>query len=313
MGKIKVFVSFDVKNDKDLKRRLDAQAKKRDSQFELAEWSVPGAITEDWKTKVRDKIKNVDQVIVICGKYTDSAKGVDVELEIAREENIPYFLLKGHKREICKKPEAAKGNDIVWDWDWKFLKELPDNAHNIINESDYHKNFLKNLVNELPDEPSYSSNEQSQGHLFAQYKLYVEMADQIDYKRQKTNSFFVSIDTALIGLLSYFSISESFQLNLFFCFIITVLGIMLNYLWFRLIRSYHILHIAKSMIIKRIENFLPLNIYNIEGKLEEKGRKLKLYIPIGRVESFIPLLVMFLYIIILLGETHKLFIPLLTN
>lgn len=36
-------------------------------------------------------------MIVLCGRYTDTAKGVTAELSIAQEERIPYFLLCGRK------------------------------------------------------------------------------------------------------------------------------------------------------------------------------------------------------------------------
>ena len=35
-------------------------------------------------------------MIVICGEHTHTATGVSHELEIAQEEDMPYFLLKGY-------------------------------------------------------------------------------------------------------------------------------------------------------------------------------------------------------------------------
>lgn len=69
-------------------------------------------------------IKGCDLVIVICGKYTDSANGVSAEVKIAQEENIPYFLLCGRSSENCVKPTAAKGEDKIYRWTWDNLKSL---------------------------------------------------------------------------------------------------------------------------------------------------------------------------------------------
>ena len=39
--------------------------------------------------------------------------------------------------------------------------------------------------------------------LLEQYKLYVEMADRISSRRQISNSFFLSINTAIVALMGY--------------------------------------------------------------------------------------------------------------
>jgi len=54
MAKTKVFVSFDYDHDETLKTFLVGQAKHEDSPFELADWSIKEAITEDWKAKSKN-------------------------------------------------------------------------------------------------------------------------------------------------------------------------------------------------------------------------------------------------------------------
>ena len=44
-------------------------------------------------------------------------------------------------------------------------------------------------------------SEQLRGHLLEQYKLYLEMADRISSRRQSANSFFLSLNTALVALV----------------------------------------------------------------------------------------------------------------
>ena len=48
---------------------------------------------------------------MICGKHTDVAKGVEIELTIVREEEKPYFLLRGRPKETCTKPKQALADD----------------------------------------------------------------------------------------------------------------------------------------------------------------------------------------------------------
>lgn len=124
MAKKRVFISFDYDHDETLKTFLVGQSKLEDSPFELADWSIKEAISEDWKVKARTRIKSVDIVAVICGEYTDTATGVSAEVKIAQEENVPYFLLKGYSTKTCVKPKAAKSTDKMYDWTWNNLKLL---------------------------------------------------------------------------------------------------------------------------------------------------------------------------------------------
>ena len=81
-------------------------------------------ITGNWKEKVRSKIRRVDQIAVICGEKTHTAIGVSAEIQLAQEEGIPYFLLKGRSQKTCTKPKSAKASDKIYKWTWDNLKAL---------------------------------------------------------------------------------------------------------------------------------------------------------------------------------------------
>jgi hypothetical protein len=124
MAKTRVFTSFDYDHDEDLRNLLMGQAKLADSPFELSDWSVKDPMTGDWKEKVRKRIRQVEQVVVICGEHTNGATGVAAELTIAREERKPHFLLKGRKDKACTRPTTASATDKTYDWTWDNLKKL---------------------------------------------------------------------------------------------------------------------------------------------------------------------------------------------
>ncbi|MBJ9111151.1 TIR domain-containing protein [Citrobacter sp. FDAARGOS_156] len=124
MSKKRVFISFDYDHDSSLKTLLVGQSKNEDSPFELADWSIKEHIDDNWKDKARSRIKAVDVVCVICGEHTASATGVSAELKIAKEENIPYFLLSGYSDKTCQKPTAALLSDKLYRWTWSNLKLL---------------------------------------------------------------------------------------------------------------------------------------------------------------------------------------------
>ncbi len=120
----RVIISFDYDHDDDLRILLVGQAKNPDSPFSLADWSVKEPMTGDWKSKVRTRIRAVDQMIVMCGEFTHTATGVSAELAIAQEDKIPYFLLHGRNGRTCRKPQAVKATDKIYDWTWPNLKNL---------------------------------------------------------------------------------------------------------------------------------------------------------------------------------------------
>ncbi len=122
--KKRVFISFDYDHDSDIKGSLVAQAKNVDSPFEIVDMSIKEAIDQNWKFYARKRIKRCDCVIVLCGLYTNSAKGVTAELSIAQEGRIPYFLLKGRDSYYVTKPVGAKTTDKIYNWTWNNLKLL---------------------------------------------------------------------------------------------------------------------------------------------------------------------------------------------
>ena len=121
--KKRVFISFDYDNDRDLPGNLVHQAKRHDSPFSMVDRSLGESVENKWKDEVRASIRRADLVIVICGKHTDTAKGVAAELSIAREENKRYFLLRG-RRGACTKPPMARASDEIHAWNWKNLARL---------------------------------------------------------------------------------------------------------------------------------------------------------------------------------------------
>lgn len=124
MAKKRVFISFDFDKDKGLRNDLVKQAGYPDSPFSMVDESVRYKLDDDWKNEVRERIKNSDLVIVICGRHTNNAKGVQAELSITKDENKPYFLLRGHPKGTCKRPLGA-GKDVkIYEWTWKNLQRL---------------------------------------------------------------------------------------------------------------------------------------------------------------------------------------------
>ena len=128
MAMKRAFISFDFDHDEELRNALVGQAKNPDSPFSIADWSVKEPFTENWREKVRARIRLTDLTIVICGLHTHTAKGVAAEITITREEGKPYFLLWGRPRGNCTKPDMALRSDKIYNWTWENLRKLIDGA-----------------------------------------------------------------------------------------------------------------------------------------------------------------------------------------
>jgi hypothetical protein len=133
-------------------------------------------------------------------------------------------------------------------------------------------------------------------HYLSMYKLYVEMADRISMRRQHANSFFLTINSAIIAVLGYVQFGvylgaklgvESGQTNDFY-WIISLLGMILCFVWFRLIWSYKQLNSAKYQVIHHIEQRLPIAPYDAEWEAVGRGNKSDIYRPFTNVEAAIP-------------------------
>jgi len=120
----RVYISFDFDHDEDLKNFLVGQSKNPDSPFAIADASIKQAVTGDWKESARRRIRGADVVAVICGQHTNTATGVAVEVGIAQDEKVPYFLLAGRAAGGNKKPTTAKDTDKLYKWTWEILKKL---------------------------------------------------------------------------------------------------------------------------------------------------------------------------------------------
>jgi hypothetical protein len=124
MARKKMFVSFDYDNDATLKMLFVNQSKHPDAPFDIWDSSVKDHIDGDWEARVRAKMRNVDVVCVLCGEKTHTAKGVAIELQIAKDIKTAYFLLAGYKEKTCTKPSTASSSDKLYNWTWENLKTL---------------------------------------------------------------------------------------------------------------------------------------------------------------------------------------------
>lgn len=125
-------------------------------------------------------------------------------------------------------------------------------------------------------------------HYLSQYRDYVASADAISGRRKTANDYFLGINTAFIGAVSYFEFDDPM-----FLWVAPLVGILMCWAWMGLIGSYRQLNGAKFKVIQAMEGALPLTPYLAEQKVYSSGpRPRKAF---SQWESRVPLFYMALH------------------
>jgi len=150
-------------------------------------------------------------------------------------------------------------------------------------------------------EEEYGANYRS--HTLEIYKLYVEMADKISERRQSANSFFLTLNSAIVALVGYVNLSQTTSIGTSsFFWLVATSGMVLSYLWYRLIRSYKNINSGKFKVIHAIEKKLPLRPYDAEWTALGKGTDKKLYLQFTQIELYVPWVFFIIHLFVLLRD-----------
>jgi hypothetical protein len=121
MTQARVYVSFDIEHDRELYERLLAES--GSSGFCVSGQSEFAITADAWSERARRRIRDADEVIVICGEHTEESPRMSAELRIAQEEQTPYFLLWGRRGMMCTKPVGAKSLEGMYKWTREILED----------------------------------------------------------------------------------------------------------------------------------------------------------------------------------------------
>lgn len=123
MARQRVFISFDVA-DRDVKQGLVAQASDPACPFDFIDHSLQNAVPSGWTEAARRLIGQADFVIVLCGDQTHQATGVETELQIAKELNKPYALIRATRLHTATRPKSASPHEPMYPATWPTVAAL---------------------------------------------------------------------------------------------------------------------------------------------------------------------------------------------
>ncbi|MEU4146021.1 RipA family octameric membrane protein [Streptomyces parvulus] len=146
------------------------------------------------------------------------------------------------------------------------------------------------LWNEAVGPSDFSEvNERYNQAVFEQYKLCVEMADRVSARRNLTNTFFLSLNSAVVAVTAAALGGEPSSGSALLA--VAGLTVLLAQCaaWFVIVRSYRQLNAAKYAVVGAFEQRLPAYAYSrAEWRALGEGRDWRRYLPLTHVEQWVP-------------------------
>lgn len=139
-------------------------------------------------------------------------------------------------------------------------------------------------------------------HFLEQYRIYIQIFNSTNDRRNKANEFFLGLNTAIIGILGYLETKGKTGSDSVIFLFAPFVGVAICYAWFKIIKTYRHINQAKFKVIHSIEKELPVSLFRTEWELLKDGRKENKYYPLSLTESKIPLIFIFLYVAIFIAN-----------
>ena len=108
-----IFIAF-AKKDERQRDFLKGQSLNTKSPFEYIDMSVKQAYDENWKDRVRTRIKRSDGVIVLVSKNSLTSSGQIWEIKCAKEEKTKILGIWAYADD---RTNIVGVNTKVWSWD----------------------------------------------------------------------------------------------------------------------------------------------------------------------------------------------------
>lgn len=162
----------------------------------------------------------------------------------------------------------------------------PDPIKAVWNPDVSHSNYTAD------DERAY------QDALLKQYFKYIDSAEKVSDRRAVTNTFFITINSAIVTLVALFWENRPALENPWLLLLPLSAALALCATWFLLILSYRQLNGAKWAIIGEVESQLPLRLWGeAEWKKLKEGEDWRKYFKLTVAEQFVPAVFAGIYIL----------------
>ena len=162
---------------------------------------------------------------------------------------------------------------------------------------DHHSSIPGDIQKSFDGNDVYGNNpELYQEHFKEQYLMYCEMADRVSARRHRSNVFFLSLQTAIFGIIAI-KVEHLKDVDKILTYFLVSALILVCIAWWWIIRSYRNLNSAKYRVIGKMEASLPYSPYwKEEWKELGEGKNYKIYLPLTIIEAWLPIIFTIMYL-----------------
>jgi hypothetical protein len=127
MADPRTFISFDYDHNETEKNLLIGQSKLSKSPFNIEDWSSKSSLPQSqWEAIVKEKINKCHILIVLVGKSMASATGVAKEIQMAKDQNVPFFGIYVNGANTTSNLPSGLARNRTIDWDWEKISDAID-------------------------------------------------------------------------------------------------------------------------------------------------------------------------------------------
>lgn len=250
-----------------------------------------------WKLEAASKIRKSQLVVFFVGENSYKSPYIGWELKQAMKYKKTIYTIK--LNEEYEIHSILNMSDTFSDFSYSYSHEISeDELLSLVSkyeEGDYE------IFNDDP-------KNLNQDVLLEQYKLFLKTSEDLVSRRQNVNNFYISINSALIALMSaIIAIQQDIQYKAVILSLFAFMGIVLSISWIRILISYGNLNSSKMKIISNIEKRLPASLYDAEWAALSDNLNKKKYVSFTENEKSIPKIFMIIYFMIILGVLFKIF------
>lgn len=249
-----------------------------------------------WKKEARKLIGQAQVVLFVQGEKSAASENIRWEIETAIAMNKIVMVYQLDKYEFPSwmiKKDSFTGRDkpVSQVYPLQRIKERIDRfdlgEYNIFSQDGREQQNMDAYKNEL----------------FEQYKLYQQTSETLVERRQSVNSFYISVNAALVTFLGAIAGFVAMPTKLVVLIAISMAGFIIDVSWLKILDAYGALNASKMKVINLIEKQLPLKLYDVEWEIMSDKMNSKKYVSFTDSEKRIPIIFNILYAAVIIGSS----------
>lgn len=250
-----------------------------------------------WKKEAKKLIAKAQMVLFVQGEKSAASENIRWEIETALKMNKIVMV---HQLAEYDFPEWLIRKDSFTNRDVPVAKIY--RLEEIKARIDNFDLGLYNIFSGDIDEQLKSDREGTKKELFDQYTMYQQTSETLVERRQSVNSFYISVNAALVAFLGAIVGFVDLPDSLIVLTAVAIAGIILDTSWLKMLDAYGTLNASKMKVINLIEKQLPLKLYDVEWEIMSDKLNSKKYVSFTDSEKRIPKIFGILYILVAVGS-----------